>query len=65
VCILTGDMAGMIKVWDADTDKELLTRRGNGINGVRSACFSPDGKRILTGSDDKTAKVWDIEPHKP
>ena len=26
---------------------------------VWSAAFSPDGKRILTGSWDKTAKVWD------
>jgi len=28
---------------------------------VTSACFSPDGKRILTGSRDGTAKVWDAE----
>ncbi|MEH1844713.1 MAG: ribosome assembly protein 4, partial [Nostoc sp.] len=27
---------------------------------VYSASFSPDGKRILTASDDKTARVWDI-----
>jgi WD40 repeat protein len=26
---------------------------------VRSAAFSPDGKRIVTGGWDKTAKVWD------
>jgi DNA-binding beta-propeller fold protein YncE len=26
---------------------------------VRSVAFSPDGKRIVTGSFDKTAKVWD------
>ena len=26
--------------------------------GVRSASFSPDGTRILTGSDDRTARIW-------
>lgn len=25
---------------------------------VRSAAFSPDGTRIVTGSDDITARVW-------
>jgi WD40 repeat protein len=26
---------------------------------VNSAAFSPDGSRIVTASDDKTARVWD------
>src|SRR5439155_25147218 len=26
---------------------------------VWSVCFSPDGKRIVSGSWDKTVKVWD------
>jgi len=26
---------------------------------VRSAIFSPDGKRVVTASDDSTARVWD------
>ena len=26
---------------------------------VHSAAYSADGQRIVTGSDDKTAKVWD------
>jgi WD40 repeat protein len=31
---------------------------------VMSVAFSPDGKRIATGSIDKTAKIWDTESGK-
>ncbi len=32
---------------------------------VSSVAFSPDGKRILTGSYDFTAKVWDAQEESP
>src|SRR5208283_3357480 len=31
---------------------------------VRSAVFSPDGRRVLTGSDDETARLWEAESGK-
>jgi WD40 repeat protein len=46
-----------------DTGKEYPVLRGHSA-GVRSAAFSPDGKRIVTASADKTARVWDAEAGK-
>ena len=42
----------------AATGQETLTLKGH-TNVVRSVSFSPDGKRIVSGSFDATIKVWD------
>ena len=38
--------------------QELLVLRGH-EEGVSAAAFSPDGARIVSGSDDGTVRVWD------
>ncbi|MEP0873582.1 AAA-like domain-containing protein, partial [Trichocoleus desertorum AS-A10] len=43
-----------IQPWQHQT---LLAHRST----IREAQFSPDGKRIVTASDDKTAWVWDAQ----
>jgi len=44
--------------------RETLTLTLKGHSGVfgsvTSVSFSPDGKRIVSGSGDKTVKIWDI-----
>ncbi|BAY23626.1 WD repeat-containing protein [Calothrix sp. NIES-2100] len=41
-----------------DNIRERVQLKGH-QGSVNSASFSPDGQRIVTASDDKTAKVWD------
>ena len=36
----------------------MLTLRGH-IGPVFSVAWSPDGKRLATGSEDQTATMWD------
>jgi WD40 repeat protein/tRNA A-37 threonylcarbamoyl transferase component Bud32/tetratricopeptide (TPR) repeat protein len=42
----------------APTGQELLTFKGH-TGKVIGLCFSPDGQRLATASEDNTAKVWD------
>ncbi|HUD46303.1 MAG TPA: protein kinase [Candidatus Baltobacteraceae bacterium] len=44
--------------WERQTHLALATLRGH-LDSVTSVAFSPDGRRIVTGSRDNTAKVWD------
>jgi WD40 repeat protein len=47
-------------VWEVATGTEVRTLSGH-ISAIWSAVFSPDGKDILTGSFDHTARLWEVD----
>jgi WD40 repeat protein/tetratricopeptide (TPR) repeat protein len=51
-------------VWDAATG-QLITSSLKHNSDVNSAVFSPDGRHVVTGSRDTTARVWDVATGQP
>jgi WD40 repeat protein len=53
----------IIKLWNITTGQEITTLKGHTKN-VNVVAISPDGKNVVSGSDDKTIKVWNLQTKK-
>jgi WD40 repeat protein/tRNA A-37 threonylcarbamoyl transferase component Bud32 len=47
------------RVWDVASGKAVVFSGHK--SSIKSAAFSPDGKRVVTASADGTARVWDAD----
>ncbi len=59
--ILAGSDNGRAMIFDAASGQPLVRYLGH-TAAINSVAFSPDGRRALTGSSDRTAKLWDTMP---
>lgn len=57
--IAAGDEKGQVLLWSVFPPQALVTLSGHSA-GVTSVHFSPDGNRLVSGSDDTTILAWDV-----
>lgn len=51
--------AGQLLVYEWKSELYILKQQGH-FDAMNSLCYSPDGSRVVTASEDGKVKVWDI-----
>lgn len=58
--IASSSADGTVRVWDADTGKDVHCLRADGM-AWNTVAFSPDGRRIAAGSDVGRVQIWNAD----
>ena len=65
--VVCGCRDGVIRVWDLASESALppFQKQDGHTAQIDDLDFSPDGKTLLSSSEDKTVRLWDVETRKP
>ena len=58
--VACGGKGGILYLWDLEHNPKSKSLTGH-TEHIWSVAFSPDGKRLVSGSSDKTTRLWDVE----
>lgn len=57
--VLDESVSGEIKIWDAQNGELIQTLTGH-TSSVATLVFTNDGKSLISGSKDKTLRIWNL-----
>jgi WD40 repeat protein len=56
---VNNNVAGIVTICEIISGKPIQKLKGH-TKSVTSVCLSSDGKKVITGSFDKTIRIWDV-----
>ena len=58
--MVSGSLDNDVRLWNFSTGELIMTLEGH-KKEVNSVALSPDKKFIISGSNDKTIKIWELQ----
>jgi WD40 repeat protein len=63
VAVAVGNLDGTVEVWDLLRKERIADWKAH-KDAVSGVAFMPDGKWLVTVSQDNTARLWEVETHR-